>query len=196
MLRIAVNQWKSSALSLRDMLSCQGPAHSFIISLIYLKPASLLIKHHSSMPSWGFVKFTWLGLLRGCLRSSAFLIRFLVLWFLEWILIKFLQNSSGCFHLPHGKCLVWWLPITFIHVIYPLLSSTLLWVVHPQLIMLKMPYANIYWVFLCFALGFIRLCATYWEKQSFHDWFFPLTKVSGISLKYPPPFFHFSFWKR
>ena len=149
-------------LYLRDMLSCQGPSHSFIVSLIYLEPASLLITHHSSMPSRGFGKFTWLGLLRGCLKSLAFLIRLLVLWFLEWILIKFLQNSSGCFYLPHGMCLVWWLPITFIHGTYPLLSSTLLWVVHPQLIMLKMLYTNLYWVFLCFALGLIRLCAAYW----------------------------------
>ena len=36
-------------LYLRDMLSCQGPSHSFIISLIYLEPASLLITHHSSI---------------------------------------------------------------------------------------------------------------------------------------------------
>ncbi len=40
------------------------------------------------MPSRGNGKFTCLGFVRGCLIGLALLIRFLVVWFVEWIIIK------------------------------------------------------------------------------------------------------------
>ncbi len=43
---------------------------------------------HSIMPSRGNGKFTCLGFVRDFLIGLALLIRFLVLWFVEWIIIK------------------------------------------------------------------------------------------------------------
>ncbi len=43
---------------------------------------------HSIMSSRRNGKFTYLGFVRSCLIGLALLIRFLVLWFMEWIIIK------------------------------------------------------------------------------------------------------------
>ena len=102
---------------------------------------------------------------------------------------KFLQNSSGCFHLPHGKCLVWWLPITFIHGTYPLLSSTLLWVVHPQLIMLKMLYQPLLSLSMLCTWPYQAMCCILIATK-FLQLILPADKRSqAYCWNTPPPFF-------
>ncbi len=47
------------------------------------------------MPNRGNGKFTCLGFVRGCLIGLALLIRFLVLWFVKWIIIKLSTELLG-----------------------------------------------------------------------------------------------------
>ncbi len=121
----------------------------------------------------------------------ALLIRFSVLWLVEWINIKLSTEvirslSSISWQTPslvpayHSHS--WDLPSLnqYFAQSPPTLGSSCS----------RYPYPTFTEFFLCYAHGFIRLCEACWKKQSFHDWF-PSDKRSQAYRWNTPNFFLF-----
>ncbi len=78
--------------------SLSGSTVSLLLLSFTLNQASAS-SNHSIVPSRGNGKFTCLGwFVRGCFLSLALLIRFLDLWFVEWIIIKVIHRKGQVFY--------------------------------------------------------------------------------------------------
>ncbi len=134
---------------------------------------------HSIMPSRGSGKFTCLGLVRGCLIGLASLMRFSVLWFMEWIIIKLsteLLKSFPYFSLQVPSMVPAYYSHSWVHCS---------WSSNPQLIMLKIPHTNIYCVFLCYVHGLSKYMQHIERNKVFWDWLHLRQKDSGIHCNTP-----------